>query len=88
MHFRPAELGAQLRKALEQRNDIAHRGLLLSLEEQRDVAFLGGQSQRQSDRKRLLDNRKLRRLVSVQRSESPKHTMKWMPLVTVEIEGQ
>lgn len=40
------ELGAQLRKALRHRNEIAHRGLLLTIDEQRDVAHLDTQAQR------------------------------------------
>lgn len=43
------ELGAQLRESLEHRNGIAHRGLLLTVEEQRDLAFLDAQSQRLED---------------------------------------
>jgi len=43
------ELGANLRKALDHRNEIAHRGMLLTVEEQRDVRYLDSNAERLED---------------------------------------
>jgi hypothetical protein len=41
-----AKLVSELRELLPKRNEIAHKGLLLSLEQQRDVEFLDEQAKR------------------------------------------
>jgi hypothetical protein len=41
-----AKLVAELRELLPKRNEIAHRGLLLSLEQQKDAKFLDEQTER------------------------------------------